>query len=173
MNNFHLPYHNHWQTSLASLFYQKIVSPQRFDIFKLHSNPTAFDYDLPHSCEVLSDFTPVTPAEVSQLLQSMSSKSSPLDYIPISLPRPCTDTFSILITHLANLFFTQAIFPSKFKLLSELHWLPVRHRINFKIATITFKVLQFQAAILSRRSYSTVCANTIIAISFFFVNMCS
>ena len=28
--------------------------------------------------------------------------------------------------------------------LSELHWLPVRHRIHFKIATITFKVLQFQ-----------------------------
>ena len=28
--------------------------------------------------------------------------------------------------------------------LSDLHWLPVRHRINFKIATITFKVLQFQ-----------------------------
>ena len=39
--------------------------------------------------------------------------------------------------------------------LSELHWLPVRHRINFKIATITFKVLQFQqpsyfAALLPR-----------------------
>ena len=28
--------------------------------------------------------------------------------------------------------------------LSDLHWLLVRHRINFKIATITFKVLQFQ-----------------------------
>ena len=28
--------------------------------------------------------------------------------------------------------------------LSDLHWLPVRHRIDFKIATITFKVLQFQ-----------------------------
>ena len=28
--------------------------------------------------------------------------------------------------------------------LSELHWLPVRHRINSKIASITFKVLQFQ-----------------------------
>ena len=28
--------------------------------------------------------------------------------------------------------------------LPDLHWLPVRHRINFKIATITFKVLQFQ-----------------------------
>ena len=29
-------------------------------------------------------------------------------------------------------------------ILSDLHWLPVRQRINFKIATITFKVLQFQ-----------------------------
>ena len=29
-------------------------------------------------------------------------------------------------------------------ILSDLHWLPVCHRINFKIATITFKVLQFQ-----------------------------
>ena len=28
--------------------------------------------------------------------------------------------------------------------LSDLYWLPVRHRINFKIATITFEVLQFQ-----------------------------
>ena len=28
--------------------------------------------------------------------------------------------------------------------LSDLRWLPVRHRINFKIAIITFKVLQFQ-----------------------------
>ena len=28
--------------------------------------------------------------------------------------------------------------------LSDLHWLPVGHRINFKIVTITLKVLQFQ-----------------------------
>ena len=113
----------------------------------MHSSPTAFDFHLPHSGEVLSDFTPppVTPAEVSQLLQSMSSKSSPLDYIPISLLKSCrhlpTDTFFILISHLANLSFTQATFLSKFKLLSELDWLPVRHRINFKIPTITFKIL--------------------------------
>ena len=30
------------------------------------------------------------------------------------------------------------------KILSELHWLPVRHRINFKIAAITHTVLQSQ-----------------------------
>ena len=28
--------------------------------------------------------------------------------------------------------------------LSDLHWLPVRHRISFKIATVAFEVLQFQ-----------------------------
>ena len=28
--------------------------------------------------------------------------------------------------------------------LSDLHWLPVRHRIGFKIAMVTFRVLQFQ-----------------------------
>ena len=34
-------------------------------------------------------------------------------------------------------------------LLSDRHWLPVCHRINFKIATITFKVLQFQQPYLA------------------------
>ena len=28
--------------------------------------------------------------------------------------------------------------------LSDLHWFPVRHRISFKIATVTYRVLQFQ-----------------------------
>ena len=35
---------------------------------------------------------------------------------PTSLLKSCADTFSILISHLANLSFTQATFPSKFKL---------------------------------------------------------
>ena len=43
------------------------------------------------------------------------TNSSPLDYIPTSLLKSCADTFSILISHLANLSFTQATFPSKFK----------------------------------------------------------
>ena len=97
--------------SLASFFYQKIVSFKDSIALKLQGSPTPFDFDLPHSGEVLSDFTPVTPAEVSQLLRSMSNKSSPLDYIPTSLLKSCADTFSILISHLANLSFTQATFP--------------------------------------------------------------
>ena len=102
--------------SLASFFHQKIVSLKDSIALKLHGTPTPLDFDLPHSGEVLSDFSPVTPAEVSQLLGSMSNKSSPLDYIPTSLLKSCADTFSILISHLANLSFTQATFPSKFKL---------------------------------------------------------
>ena len=102
--------------SLASFFYQKIVSLKDSIALKLQDSPTPFDFDLPHSGEVLSDFNPVTPAEVSQLLRSMSNKSSPLDFIPTSLLKSCSNTFSILISHLANLSFTQATFPSNFKL---------------------------------------------------------
>ena len=59
--------------SLASFFYQKIVSLKDSIALKLQGSPTPFDFDLPHSGEVLSEFTPVTPAEVSQLLRSMSN----------------------------------------------------------------------------------------------------
>ena len=31
---------------------------------------------------------------------------------------------------------------SSYNLLQHLHWLPIRHRINFKIANITFRTLQ-------------------------------
>ena len=82
---------------------------------KLQGSPSSFDFDQPHRNELLSDFTPVSPAEVSKLLQSMSNKSSQLDYIPTSLVKSCADTFSIIISHLANLSFTQATFPSKFQ----------------------------------------------------------
>ena len=44
-----------------------------------------------------TQYTPVTPLEVSKLLHSMSGKSSPLDFIPTSLLKSCSDTFSILI----------------------------------------------------------------------------
>ena len=101
---------------LATFFYQKIVVLKESISLKLHGSPSPFDFDQPHSNELLLDFSPFTPDEVSKLLQLMSNKSSQLDYIPTSLVKSCVDTFSILISHLANLSFTQATFPSKFKL---------------------------------------------------------
>ena len=102
--------------SFASFFHQKIVALKESISLKLLGNPSPFDFDQPHCNELLSDFMPVTPAEVSKLLQSMSNKSSQLDYIPTSLLKSCADIFSILISHLANLSFTLATFPAKFKL---------------------------------------------------------
>ena len=57
--------------------------------------------------------------------------------------------------------------------LSDLHWLPVRHRISFKITTVTFRVLQSQAVILSCISHPTICTGTSTPLFFVFVNMCS
>ena len=76
-----------------------------------------------------------------------------------------------LLAHLFQTWLAYNLF--KIHLLRLLPKLPVCHRINFKIASITFKVLQLEKAILSRCPNSTVCADTITTIVFFLVNMCS
>jgi hypothetical protein len=58
---------------------------------------------------------PVTPSEVMKLLKSTKPKSSQLDFIPTSLIKSCSDTFSDIICHLANLSFTEGKFPSSVK----------------------------------------------------------
>ena len=102
--------------SLASFLCQKIVALKESISSKLQNGPSPFVFDQPHAADLLSNFAPVTPAEVTRLLHSMSNKSSQLDYIPTSLLKSCADTFSLLISHLANLSFSQATFPTNFKL---------------------------------------------------------
>ena len=102
--------------SLASFFREKIVSFKLAISSKLGGPPSSFAFDKSHTGQKLNDFiTPVTPADVTKLLNSMSNKSSPLDYVSTSLLKSCASTFSILISHLANLSFDQGAFPSKFK----------------------------------------------------------
>ena len=48
--------------------------------------------------------------------------------------------------------------------LSDLHWLPVRHRISFKIATVTFRVLSFI-------SHPKICTGASTPLFFVFLNM--
>ena len=66
--------------------------------------------------------------------------------------------------------------------LSDLHWLPVPRKINFKMVNITFKVLKFRKPSfvhVSRCPYFTVCTPTrsvdhrITMIFFFLVKRCS
>ena len=54
--------------------------------------------------------------------------------------------------------------------LSYLQWLPVRHRICFKIATVSHRVLQFY---LSCFSHPAICTGASTPLFFIFVNMCS
>ena len=48
-------------------------------------------------------FQPVTEHEIGRLLCTMPTNSSPLDVLPCSLPKTCTDVFAPAIARLANL----------------------------------------------------------------------
>ena len=65
--------------------------------------------------EPLDSVTDVTVDEVFKLISSMPSKSSSVDFIPTSLIKLCPLVFSEIIANLANLSFSQGIFPAKFK----------------------------------------------------------
>jgi len=74
--------------------------------------------DLHHQGPQLSAFASITEDEVTKLIGSMPTKSSPLDFVPTLLLRACRYTFAHVITRLANLSFEHATFPAKFKTVS-------------------------------------------------------
>ena len=65
--------------------------------------------------EPFASMSHVTHNEVRNIISSMSSKTSSVDFIPISLIKLCPSVFSELISRLANLSFAEGIFPTKFK----------------------------------------------------------
>jgi len=73
------------------------------------------DFNLPHAGPLFSQFTPVTPAEVLNLINSTDLKSSPTDTIPSTVIKSCATSFSVIIANLANLSFSQGFFSTKFK----------------------------------------------------------
>ena len=64
----------------------------------------------------LDCFTPTSVVEVLKLISCLPNKTSPLDYIHMSVLKACSDVFALLIVHLANLTFTEGWFPDQFKL---------------------------------------------------------
>jgi len=64
----------------------------------------------------LDHLIPATKSEIIKLLKCTKAKSSQLDFIPTSLLKSCSDTFSDIICRLANLSFTEGKFPSSFKM---------------------------------------------------------
>ena len=67
------------------------------------------------SGEPLRDPEPPTVNEVRKLIDSMQAKSSPIDSIPTSIIKSCSEIFSILITRLATLSFRDGSFPGCYK----------------------------------------------------------
>jgi len=65
----------------------------------------------PHQGPALSSFQPVTIEEVRMLLSATPSKSSPLDVLPCSLLKSCSEVFAPAIARLANL----PKFPARYK----------------------------------------------------------
>ena len=83
VNNSHILYHTYWQIPLLLSFIEMLLPseiqlpPNKVEV------PRVFIL-INNTYELLPDFTPIIPAEVSQLVESMLNKSSKLDYIPIS-----------------------------------------------------------------------------------------
>jgi Reverse transcriptase (RNA-dependent DNA polymerase) len=63
----------------------------------------------------LSHFSLVTESDNLKVIKDCPLKTSPLDFTPISLIKDCSESFAPLICRLANLSFTEGIFPEVFK----------------------------------------------------------
>jgi len=103
--------------NLAIFFQEKIKKLQNANTTLLQNitcNPLS--HDLPHTAQPLDSFTPVTRPEVLKLLSSLNLKYSPLDAFPSSLLKQCPRSFSAIIANLANLSFSQGLFPTDYKI---------------------------------------------------------
>ena len=105
----------HFSEILSSYFVDKIKSIKNEISKKLAGLvPDPFAWDVVFHGEKLVDLNPVSPTEVLRLPSSLPGKTSPLDVIPTSLLKNCTDIFVPIIVRLANLSFGEGKFPSKF-----------------------------------------------------------
>ena len=68
-----------------------------------------------HPPVAMNVFECVTECEVLRVINGYPLKTSPLDFVPTSLLKKCSDVFAPLICRLANASFTEGIFPEIFK----------------------------------------------------------
>jgi hypothetical protein len=102
--------------SLSAFFINKIQNLKAAITTVLAGNTLdPLGNDLRHNGPQMSKLGPVSVDEVSSLLRSMLTKSSPLDFVPTSLLKSCSAAFSLIIARLANLSFEQSMFPDRFK----------------------------------------------------------
>jgi len=63
----------------------------------------------------LDTLTAMTTDEVVRLIRDLPAKSSTTDYLPVSMLKSAANMMAPLIVRLANLSFTERVFPSSLK----------------------------------------------------------
>ena len=81
-----------------------------------------------HTQPAHQSFARVPSTEVQRLIASAPIKTSPLDRLPISAAKACSDEFSVVIAHIANTSFAYGRFPSLWKAGWSPHTQKARHR---------------------------------------------
>ena len=74
---------------------------------------------LPHinfdEAVAFASFNHVSDVDVYKIISTCPVKTSPLDFIPITVVKSCSDIFSVLLARLANISFAEGVFPKIFK----------------------------------------------------------
>ena len=65
--------------------------------------------------ECLTLFDVITVQEATRVIHNLPGKSSPLDFVPVSILMGCVAAFAPLIARLATLSFSEGCFPDMFK----------------------------------------------------------
>ena len=107
--------HNHSGHGSLRLFYQQGQAVKTKVESGLRNAPNdIIPGGLPsvHTQPSLQSFARVTPTEVQRLIASALIKTSPLDRLPISVVKACSDEYSVAIAHIANTSFASGRFPS-------------------------------------------------------------
>ena len=101
---------------LTDFFHEKVTNIQSTISSRLGGSvPDPMKADTAYHGIPLDNLMTVTEAEVQKILSSMNGKTSPRDSIPTTLMKECSSTFSSIIARLANLSFSEGVFPSAFK----------------------------------------------------------
>jgi len=112
----------------------------------------------------LSEFSEVKVDEVIKLFNSMPNKSSPLDVLPTSLLKSCSNVFAPIVARLANLSFTEGQFPSSLKTAQVLPLLkkpgldrsaPANYRPISNLSTVSKVIERLALARLKPHVYSS------------------
>ena len=116
--------------SLGQFFTDKLTSVKHAVKAGLQSMSFGAAICPPHQYvnSVMSEFAPVSIAEVERLIHVMPAKTSPFDIIPISLLKQCNTEIAIVLANRANISFMSGHFPTVMKegivvpLLKSLEW---------------------------------------------------